>query len=282
DGRSLDFMFSAAFQSEGSYRESIIITGIDITALKQAQVDLLNAQLELAHASRLTSLGELTASIAHEVNQPLASVVSNAQAGLRWLRRERPEIGEAVHSLERLVDEAKRAGDVIAGVRALARKEAPQPDRFALNELVNETLTLLAQELGKGRVGLSRMLDALLPDVLADRIQIQQVLINLIMNATQSMITVDCPAPLLKVSTHVDDGHAVVSICDNGPGIDPALRERLFSAFVTNRADGMGLGLSVCASIVARHDGRIWTDASAERGATFRFSLPLCDTKADG
>lgn len=273
DGRRLDVLFSTAFPPEATSRDIFFVTLADITARNQAQAALSKAQADLAHAMRLTSLGELAASIAHEVNQPLAGIVSHGQAGLRWLRGDKPNLDAAITSLERLVEEAKRAGNVIAGIRALAKNELPQPERLSLGQTIEDTLTLLEHELKRSRVDLHTHLDKSLLPVRADRVQIQQVIINLVMNAAQAMMKGEDRR--LMVTSATSRNEAVVTIKDSGPGVDHDLRGRLFTAFTTNRAEGMGLGLSICASIVDRYGGRIWSDYDDENGATFRFSLPL-------
>jgi signal transduction histidine kinase len=252
-------------------------TANDNTARNEAQAALQATQLDLAHATRLTALGELTASIAHEVNQPLAAILSNAQASLRWLRRPEPQLDEAIRSLDAIVAETRRAGSVIQGIRALARKQAPQVERFDLGDLVHETLALLRSELKRSGTTLGSEIDASAILVEADRIQIQQVIINLVMNGIQAMIDTPADERRLRVACRRDDDKALVAVSDHGPGIAPDVMANLFTAFVTTKAYGMGLGLSVCASIVGRHGGRIWADDDVLQGASVRFSLPLAN-----
>ena len=275
DGQRIDVIFTLARSREQEYRNTIFLSVIDITAFNRARVALAAAQSDLAHATRLTSLGELTASIAHEVNQPLAGIVISGETGLRWLRRETPDIEAAITSLERLVADAKRASSIIAGIRSLARNESPQIVRVDLNEVVNESLMLLGSEFRRYGVELSVSLETKTPFVRANRVQVQQIIINLAMNAVQAMSEPGSPSRRLRVSTAIEDAKAIVTVSDTGPGIDPSVRARLFAAFTTTKAEGMGLGLSVCASIVSRHGGQISASSNAEQGASFAFNLPI-------
>jgi len=201
--------------------------------------------------------------------------VISGETGLRWLRRETPDIEAAITSLERLVADAKRASSIIAGIRSLARNESPQIVRVDLNEVVNESLMLLGSEFRRYGVELSVSLETKTPFVRANRVQVQQIIINLAMNAVQAMSEPGSPSRRLRVSTAIEDAKAIVTVSDTGPGIDPSVRARLFAAFTTTKAEGMGLGLSVCASIVSRHGGQISASSNAEQGASFAFNLPI-------
>jgi PAS domain S-box-containing protein len=275
NGKRLAVLFTIAFPPEAASRHNFFVVVADMTATTEAQEALHDAQADLAHAMRLTSLGELTASIAHEVNQPLAGIVSNGQAGLRWLLRDAPDLAATRLSLERVVEEGKRAASVIRGIRALARNDPPQRSPLDINEVIEECLGLLSQEIRGAGIDLSMSLSRNLTDVLADRIQIQQVVINLMLNGIQAMKEVEDRPRLLTVKTWAGASGVTVAIEDSGTGIDPGIRQRLFSAFVTNKADGMGMGLSVCRSIVERSGGRIWADGNDGPGAVFHFNLPL-------
>jgi C4-dicarboxylate-specific signal transduction histidine kinase len=279
-GRNIDVLYSVNYPPEALSLESIFVAFSDLTARNQDHAALQKAQADLAHATRLTSLGELTASIAHEINQPLAGIISNGQAGLRWLRRDHPDLEAAVASLDGVVAEAKRVAAVIGGIRTLAKKEVPQVEELCLNLMIDETLLLLRRELERSNIELNTNLQTTMVPVRADRVQIQQVLINLIMNAVQAMIQSDGPVRRLIVATSMGGGEVTVSVADTGPGVDAAVRDRLFTAFVTNKTEGMGLGLSLCASIVDRHGGRIWADLDQPQGTTFRFSLPMSGARA--
>jgi PAS domain S-box-containing protein len=275
DGRRFELIFTLARSSEVEYRDTVFLSLIDITPLNRVRAALQSAQSDLAHATRLTSLGQLTASIAHEVNQPLAVIVANGQAGLRWLDREAPNIPAAITSLERLVGDAKRAGSIIAGVQALARNDASQQVRLNLNEVVTESLMLLTSEINRFAVKLKIDLHHAPAYIQADRIQIQQVIINLVTNAIQAMSEAYDRARVLLVSTVIEDSMGIVTVNDTGPGIGPGVRDRLFKAFTTTKADGMGLGLSICESIISRHGGLISVSDNRGGGVSFSFTLPL-------
>ncbi|TPG52040.1 sensor histidine kinase [Sphingomonas glacialis] len=277
DGTKLDVLFSTAFPPESSARDSIFVAVSDLTARNEAQAALQATQVDLAHATRLTALGELTASIAHEVNQPLAGILSNAQASLRWIRRPEPQIDQAVRSLEAIVEETRRAGTVIQGIRALAKKQAPVVQSFDMCTLVRETLELLRNEIKRHESELSSEIAARSVFVEADRVQIQQVIINLVINGLQAMEETGVGDRWLRVECVPAEGRALISVSDCGPGIAPDIIGNLFTAFVTTKSDGMGLGLSVCSSIVGRHGGRIWADDAPGGGACMRFSLPIFD-----
>ena len=254
-------------------------TGTDITALiraDQAERALRRAQAELAHVTRVTMLGELTASIAHEVNQPLAAVVANAEASLRWLNREQPDLAAARRSVEWVIDDGCRASDVIRRVRALAKKSDMETVRLQLNHVVREAVALVERELIKHRVSLRTELAPALPEILGDRVQLQQVIINLLMNGIEAMDTItDRPRELLIRSGKDESGQLTLSVTDSGIGISDENANRLFNAFFTTKSGGLGMGLSICRSIVEAHGGRMSASSSEGSGATFRLVLPL-------
>jgi PAS domain S-box-containing protein len=254
-------------------------TGTDITALKraeQAEQDLRTAQAELAHVTRVTMLGELTASIAHEVNQPLAAVVANAEASLRWLNREEPDLAAARRSVEWVIDDGCRASDVIRRVRALAKKSDMETVPLELNQVVNEAATLVERELAKHRVSLRTELAPALPEILGDRVQLQQVIINLLMNGIEAMEPVtDRSRELLIQSGKDDTGYLILKVADSGIGISAENANRVFNAFFTTKSSGLGMGLSICRSIVEAHGGRMSASNNDGPGATFQLLLPL-------
>ena len=254
-------------------------TGTDITALiraEQAEQDLRKAQAELAHVTRVTMLGELTASIAHEVNQPLAAVVANAEASLRWLNREQPDLAAARRSVEWVINDGCRASDVIRRVRALAKKSDMETVRLELNQVVNEAVALVERELVQHKVSLRTELAPALPEILGDRVQLQQVIINLLMNGIEAMQPVtDRPRGLLIRSGKDDTGHLLLSVTDSGIGISAENANRLFNAFFTTKSSGLGMGLSICRSIVEAHGGRMSASSNEGPGATFQLLLPL-------
>ncbi|WP_066697707.1 PAS domain-containing sensor histidine kinase, partial [Sphingobium amiense] len=275
DGRPVDLLFTTSFPPEAASRDSVFISVADITAHNEARAALLEAQTDLAHAMRLTSLGQLTASIAHEVNQPLGGIISNGQAGLRWLKREKPDIEAAARSLEGLIQEARRAGEVINRFRSLAKNDAPMIEDVDFNSLVEETILLLGHELRRANIETGTNLTRNLATIRGDRIQLQQVVINLVMNAVQAMATEEAVERELTVETGQSNDSIVVAVSDTGPGIAEEIKGRLFTAFATTKPDGMGMGLSVCGSIIHRHGGKIRVAENVGKGARFEFSLPI-------
>jgi PAS domain S-box-containing protein len=256
---------------------------IDMTDRKRAEERLRaseqrfrDAQMELAHVTRITTLGELAASIAHEVNQPLAGVVSNAEAGLRWLRRGTPDPDAACRTLEWIIDDGNRASEVIRRVRALANKTSLEKVPLDVNEVVREVIALVQRELMNHQVSLQIELAPTLPTIIGDRVQLQQVIINLVMNGTEAMQSVmDRPRELVIRSRQDETQQVLVSVTDCGVGISAENADRLFSAFFTTKSSGMGMGLSICRSIVEAHDGRLWATANLPHGAIFQFTLPV-------
>ncbi|MEH2535264.1 PAS domain S-box-containing protein [Bradyrhizobium sp. AZCC 1588] len=250
--------------------------GRHITERRRAEESLRAMQAELAHANRVTTMGQLTASIAHEVNQPIAATVTNAGAALRWLSAQPPNLGEVRDSLRRIVEDGKRAGNVINGIRALINKVPPRNDRFDLNEAILEMVVLTRSEMLKHGILLQTDLAPGLPMVKGDRTQLQQVILNLILNAIEAMEGVGERAGALRINSEREAaGGVLVTVRDSGPGLDPADVERVFEAFYTTKAKGMGMGLAICRSMVEAHGGRMWASANEPRGAVFQFSLPL-------
>jgi C4-dicarboxylate-specific signal transduction histidine kinase len=242
---------------------------------QRAEEALQKAQAELAHVTRVMTLGELMASIAHEVNQPLAAVVTNAQACLRWLALQTPNLDEARAAVERIVREGNRASEVIRRIRALAKKTDPQMVSLDINDVIREAISLEQREVLSQRVSLRTELASALPPVLGDRVQLQQVVINLVMNALEAMAPVtDRPRTMLIRSQPHDAGEVLVAVQDSGIGIDSGNAERLFNAFFTTKASGMGMGLSISRSIIAAHGGNLFVSPNADHGATFQFTLP--------
>jgi PAS domain S-box-containing protein len=254
-------------------------TGTDITAnirADHAEEELRKAQMELAHVTRVTTLGELAASIAHEVNQPLAAVVANAEACLRWLDRVTPDLDAARRSVEWIIDDGNRASEVIRRVRALANKTSLEKGPLDINDVIREVIALVQRELIRHLVSLRMELAPALPMICGDRVQLQQVMINLVMNGIEAMQSVtDRPRELVVRSGRDEPGQALISVADCGVGISAENADRLFNAFFTTKASGMGMGLSICRSIVEAHDGRLWATANVPHGATFQFTLPV-------
>jgi PAS domain S-box-containing protein len=249
---------------------------MDVSAAKRAELELRHAQAELAHISRVTALGELTASIAHEVNQPITGVVTNAEAALRWLGAEPPNVDKVREVLGDIVKDGMRAGDVIHRVRALVKKAPPRMARVDVNEAVLDVTTLTRSELLKHGVSLQTQLATGLPLIEGDRIQLQQVILNLTLNAVEAMSGVDEGAREMRISTDREASNGVlVSVRDSGPGLAPPSVDRLFEAFYTTKPDGLGMGLAICRSIIEAHGGRLWATANEPRGAVFQFMLPI-------
>jgi PAS domain S-box-containing protein len=250
-------------------------TVIDITERRVSEDALRDAREELARAARLTTMGELAASIAHEINQPLAAIVSQGSAGLRWLKRETPELDEARDAFEQVVSNGQRAADVIRGLRALAKKSGPQPATLDIDDAIDEVLMLTRNE--AERHGVALRIDLAVGDtfVMGDRVQLQQVMVNLILNAIDAMKAVVDRAKVLSVSSALTEpGTMLIAIEDSGPGLDPAVAHRIFEPFVTTKPDGLGMGLSICRSIIDAHGGRLWVSPAVPYGTLFRFTLP--------
>ena len=241
---------------------------------KRAEEELHKAQSELAHVTRVMTMGELAASIAHEVNQPLAAIVANGSACLRWLMGDSPDLGEARESAQRIIRDGKRASDVISRIRGLVRKTALEKTPLDINQAVREVINLTQSEaVGKG-VALRTELASELPFVPGDRVQLQQVILNLVMNGIEAMNTVtDRPREMLIRSSHYESDKVLVAVQDSGIGIDSQNLEKIFDTFYTTKSQGMGMGLAISRSIVENHGGRLWATANEGRGATFQFTL---------
>jgi PAS domain S-box-containing protein len=264
-------------------------------ALRWSQAHLAKAQAELAHVTRVTALGELTASIAHEISQPLAAVVTNADAGLRWLSRDSPDLVEAREAIRRITRDGKRAGEVISRMRSLFKKASTANERLDINGVIEEAVILAQSEVQRHRVSLQTQLASDLPLVMGDRIQLEQVILNLLLNAIEAMSAAgDGPRELFVSSqkinaTREEDRfgdkalgdpewtHVLIAVQDSGPGLDPNNLDRLFDAFYTTKPQGLGMGLAISRSIVEAHGGRLWATADSSRGAVFQFTLPIRD-----
>jgi PAS domain S-box-containing protein len=264
-------------------------------ALRRSQTHLAEAQAELAHVTRVTALGELTASIAHEISQPLAAVVTNADASLRWLSGDSPDLTEAREAIRRITRDGKRAGDVISRMRSLFKKARTAKERLDINGVIEEAVILAQSELQRHRVSLQTQLASDLPLVMGDRIQLEQVILNLLLNAVEAMSAAGDGPRELSVSSQkmnetqeedrfgykvVDDAectHVLIAVRDSGPGLDPNNLDRLFDAFYTTKPQGLGMGLAISRSIVEAHGGRLSATADSSRGAVFQFTLPIRD-----
>jgi signal transduction histidine kinase len=243
---------------------------------KRAEEKLHKAQAELAHVARVTTMGELTASIAHEVNQPLAAIVTNANACLRWLAGEFPNLDEGREAARRIIRDGKRAGDVIARIRALVRKTDTEKARLDINQTLQEVILLAQSEAVRKGVALRMELAADLPPVLGDRVQLQQVILNLVMNGVEAMASVaDRRRELLIRSRRHESDKVLVAVQDSGIGIDRENLEKIFNTFYTTKSQGMGMGLAISRSLIEAHSGRLWATTNAPHGAVFQFTLPI-------
>jgi PAS domain S-box-containing protein len=246
-------------------------TVMDVTERRRAEEE----RQALAHANRITTMGQLTASIAHEVNQPIAAVVTNAQAALRWLNMQPPDPVEVRQALDRIVSNGRRAGDVIGRIRALVTKAPPRKDKLDINDTIREVIALTRSELHRTGTLLQTQLAAGLPLVPGDRIELQQVMLNLILNAVEAMSGSDEGSRELLISTEDDGANGVhIAVRDWGPGLKPEALDRLFDAFYTTKPGGMGMGLSICRSIIEAHGGRVWATTNVPKGAVLQFTLP--------
>jgi signal transduction histidine kinase len=244
-------------------------TVMDITVCRHAEEDL-------DRMARLTTLGELAASLAHEINQPLAAITLNAVSGMRWLNLNQPDLDSARAALSRIERDGVRAHDVIRGLLALAKKSGPQLTRLDLCDVIEEVLVLTRGELQRRCVVLHTELPVGEQSVLGNRVQLQQVLLNLVMNGVQAMATVAGRRRELTVSVVLAKPDRVqVAVEDTGPGLDPTIAQRIFVPFFTTKADGVGMGLSICRSIIQAHGGQIWASPRTPHGTTFRFTVPI-------
>ncbi|HEY5704849.1 MAG TPA: ATP-binding protein, partial [Terrimicrobiaceae bacterium] len=246
----------------------------DVTEQKKAEGAMHGMCAQIAHVTRVATLGELTASIAHEVNQPLGSIVTNASAGLRWLAGARPNLEEAREALQWIVADGNRAGDIVKRIRSLVSKAESEPVPTDLNELVRETIPLVQWELRQADVNLHWELDSRLPRVLGDRVQLQQVILNLVINGLEAMAGIESGPRDMTIRSRTFGDIVEVAVEDSGTGLDPATVTQIFNAFHTTKPSGMGMGLAICRSIIENHCGRLWAEPNAGPGATFRFALP--------
>ncbi|MGZ5257929.1 MAG: sensor histidine kinase [Burkholderiales bacterium] len=248
----------------------------EIVERQHAQEALQTAQSELAHVTRVTSMGELMASIAHEINQPLAAIVTNGNACQRWLAGATPNLEEGRAAVARMISEGNRASGLIKEIRAFVKKSPPQKGPVEINDLIRETLTLVNRELARNQVALQTNLAAGLPALAADRVQVQQVLLNLIMNGVEAMSANHDGSRELTITSEPsqDPAGVLVTVRDSGIGISPQSKDRLFETFFTTKAGGMGMGLSISRSIATAHGGSLSAAANADRGATFQFTIP--------
>jgi C4-dicarboxylate-specific signal transduction histidine kinase len=245
--------------------------------LRASEQRLLDVQIELGRVTRMTMLGEITASIANEANQSIAAVIANAETCLNWLRCGTPHTEAACRSMQWIIDDGNRAGELIRRVRSLANKTGREKVPLEVNDLLREAILLMRQELINHQVSLRMNIAAAVPMVLGDRIELQQVIINLVMNGIEALQSVtDRPRQLVVRSGQDEIGQALISVADCGIGIAAENVDQLFEPFFTTKSDGMGMGLPICRSIIQAHGGRLWAAANVPHGAVFQFTLPAC------
>jgi PAS domain S-box-containing protein len=281
DGSRVPVLVGAAsFDESGKQGVSFVL---DLTERKRAEAEARESegryravQMELAHANRVATMGQLTASIAHEVKQPITATTTNAATALRWLGAQPPNLEEARQALGRIVETSHRAGDVVDRIRALVNKAPPRKDGLDINEAIREVIELTRGEVVRTGVSMQANLADGLPLIYGDRVQLQQVILNLVVNAVEAMSGVDAEARDLLISTEkVEPDGVLVAVRDTGPGLAPAAIDRLFEAFYTTKPSGLGMGLSICRSIIEAHGGQLWAEANEPQGAVFQFLTPV-------
>ncbi|WP_341909033.1 ATP-binding protein [Ferrovibrio terrae] len=277
DGHEFDVLFTACFPPESLARGTLLVGVIDISARVRAQAALQKLQADFAHAARVSMLGELTASLAHEVNQPLAAIATNGEASLRWLGRPEPNLDEVNLLARRMVADARRAADIISRIRSMASRQVQEKSALPVKAVIEEALLFLRHEMQGQGVMVSLDLASDLPPTLGDRTQLQQVVVNLLLNAMQAMAQTGAARRMIAVTSRLSAPDTMqVTVEDSGPGIADAHRAQLFDSFFTTKDAGMGMGLAICRSIIEGHGGQIWVDAAAaDGGARFSFTLPV-------
>jgi C4-dicarboxylate-specific signal transduction histidine kinase len=280
DGSRVPILIGAASFEQGGDQGAAFV--LDLTERKQAEAEARDSeqryremQMEVAHANRVATMGQLTASIAHEVNQPIAGALTNAHAALRWLNHQPPDLEEVRQALDRIVQDAARAGKVIDRIHEIIKKSPARKDYLDVNDAIREVIELTSGEAVKNGASVRTGLAEGLPMIEGDRVQLQQVVLNLIVNAIQAMCAVAEGSRELFITTvHDEPSGVLVTVKDCGPGLPPASLERLFTPFYTTKPSGLGMGLSICRSIIEAHGGRLWASANRPRGAIFQFTLP--------
>ena len=271
DGSRVPVLVGAATFEDGGDRGVAFV--LDLTERKRSEQAVREVQAELAHANRVETIGQLTASIAHEVSQPVGATVMNARTARRWLSAQPPNYDKVDEALVRIDNDGIRASEVIKRIRALMKKAPSPTERLDINEAILEILELTRSEAIKSGVSVYTDLGNGLPAIEGDRVQLQQVVLNLTMNAVEAMSSADNPRDLL-IGSHIDPDGVLVEVRDSGPGL--TAHDRLFEAFYTTKLNGLGLGLSICQSIIQAHNGRLWATQNVPRGTIFHFVVPIC------
>jgi C4-dicarboxylate-specific signal transduction histidine kinase len=257
--------------------------GTDIEDRKRALARLEQMQSDFAHMNRVSMMGELTASLSHEITQPIASARNNALAAQNFLDMQPPNLSEVREALSDVVGDTDRAGDIIDRIRDHIKKAPPRKTHFDLNHAIDEVIVLARTAISRNGVSVQTLLSEGLAAVQGDRVQLQQVILNLILNAIEAMGSVEVGTRELLISTEQNQAKEVlVAVCDSGPGIGPENLKRVFEAFYTTKASGMGMGLSICRSIIDAHGGRLWADVNDPRGVVFQFTLPSTESEQSG
>ena len=273
-GDKLAVLFTITFPRQPAKLNSVLVSIMDITERKQTEEELRKTQVELAHVTRVMTMGELAASIAHEVNQPLAAIVTNGNACLRWLAGESPNLDEARETARHIVRDGNRAGDVIGRIRTLLRKTGTEKELLDMNQVIREVVALAEGEVRSNGVALRTELAGDLPPILGDRVELEQVVLNLIVNAIEAMSAIgDRPRELVIRTQSGEVDQVRVTVQDSGIGLDPQCMGRIFDAFYTTKSQGMGMGLAISRSIIAAHGGQLWAVPNDGPGATFQFTL---------
>jgi PAS domain S-box-containing protein len=275
DGRKYWVVTYSPLRLDSERVDNALAVARDVTDLTLAAENLREAQAQLAHVNRVTTIGQLAASIAHEVNQPIGALVTNAHAAMRMLSAERPNLSDAREALGDIIKDGRRASDVIQHIRGLVKKAPAQMDLLDINEVIIETIALARSEILRNGVSLETPLGRDLPPIRADRVQVQQVIMNLVMNAVEAMSIMDEGRRELRIATVRDrEDHVSIRVSDSGPMLEPERLKRFFEAFYSTKPTGMGIGLSICRSIIEAHEGRIWATANDPCGVTLHVSLP--------
>jgi PAS domain S-box-containing protein len=278
--KSIKYLHAVAHATRDDHGQLEYIAAVqDVTDRHLSQEALDRARADLAHVSRVMTLGTLTASIAHEIRQPLAAAVTDAKTCSRWLGRDQPDVGEAREATSRLVKDLTRASEIISRISSLFKKEAPKRESIGVNEVAEEMIVLLRGEARAHKISIQVDLADDLPRVLADPVQLQQVLMNLMLNAIDAMKGLSNPGMLTITSRREESGQVLMSVSDTGVGLTPEQTEQIFAAFFTSKAQGTGMGLTISRSIIESHGGRLWATSHTGPGATFQFTLPIEDTQ---